>query len=82
MGLLDLQIIAFWFYFNFTQRPNLFDIAVVKCLNLQCPYNPWPNQVTAQFIMYRKNISAKSSVLRHIPEVEPLLSEEEELTVL
>uniref|UniRef100_A0A3B4FX56 Solute carrier family 66 member 1 like n=1 Tax=Pundamilia nyererei TaxID=303518 RepID=A0A3B4FX56_9CICH len=38
--------------------------------------------VTAQFIMYRKNISAKSSVLRHIPEVEPLLSEEEELTVL
>uniref|UniRef100_A0A3Q4GIA4 Lysosomal amino acid transporter 1 homolog n=1 Tax=Neolamprologus brichardi TaxID=32507 RepID=A0A3Q4GIA4_NEOBR len=38
--------------------------------------------VTAQFIMYRKNISAKSSALRHIPEVEPLLSEEEELTVL
>ncbi|XP_030600419.1 lysosomal amino acid transporter 1 homolog [Archocentrus centrarchus] len=38
--------------------------------------------VTAQFIMYRKNISAKSSALLHIPEVEPLLSEEEELTVL
>uniref|UniRef100_A0A3Q0S3Q1 Solute carrier family 66 member 1 n=1 Tax=Amphilophus citrinellus TaxID=61819 RepID=A0A3Q0S3Q1_AMPCI len=38
--------------------------------------------VTAQFIMYRKNISAKSSALLNIPEVEPLLSEEEELTVL
>ncbi|XP_026230699.1 lysosomal amino acid transporter 1 homolog [Anabas testudineus] len=36
--------------------------------------------VTAQFIMYRKNSSAKSSTL--LPEVEPLLCEEEELTVL
>lgn len=49
---------------------------------IKVSYEPWPEQVTAQFIMYRKNISAKSSALLNIPEVEPLLSEEEELTVL
>lgn len=38
--------------------------------------------VTAQFIMYRKNKSAKSSTLPSIPEVEPLLCEEEELSML
>ncbi|KAL7399990.1 hypothetical protein ABVT39_004958 [Epinephelus coioides] len=38
--------------------------------------------VTAQFVMYRKNNSAKSSKLLSIPEVEPLLCEEVELSVL
>ncbi|XP_029923776.1 lysosomal amino acid transporter 1 homolog [Myripristis murdjan] len=38
--------------------------------------------VTAQFIMYRKNNSAKSRPLVKVPEVEPLLCEEEELSVL
>lgn len=38
--------------------------------------------VTAQFIMYRKNNSAKSSTLLSIPEVEPLLCEEVELSML
>ncbi|KAF3692945.1 Lysosomal amino acid transporter 1 -like protein PQ-loop repeat-containing protein 2 [Channa argus] len=38
--------------------------------------------VTAQFILYRKNKSVKSSKLLSVPEVEPLLCEEEELTVL
>ncbi|XP_029965294.1 lysosomal amino acid transporter 1 homolog [Salarias fasciatus] len=37
--------------------------------------------VTAQFIIYRKKISAKSSTLLSVPEVEPLLCEEEELSV-
>ncbi|XP_035478511.1 lysosomal amino acid transporter 1 homolog [Scophthalmus maximus] len=38
--------------------------------------------VTAQFIMYRKKRSAKSKALLSVPEVEPLLCEEEELSVL
>ncbi|XP_040039157.1 lysosomal amino acid transporter 1 homolog [Gasterosteus aculeatus] len=38
--------------------------------------------VTAQFIMYRKNCSAKSSKLLGVPEVEPLLREEVELSML
>ncbi|XP_044210141.1 lysosomal amino acid transporter 1 homolog [Thunnus albacares] len=38
--------------------------------------------VTAQFIIYRKNNSAKSRALHTVPEVEPLLCEEEELSVL
>ncbi|XP_071352388.1 lysosomal amino acid transporter 1 homolog isoform X1 [Trachinotus anak] len=38
--------------------------------------------VTAQFVMYRKNSSAKSSRLLRVPEVEPLLCEEEELSLL
>ncbi|XP_037632363.1 lysosomal amino acid transporter 1 homolog [Sebastes umbrosus] len=38
--------------------------------------------VTAQFIMYRKNNSAKSSMLLSIPEVQPLLCEEVELSLL
>ncbi|XP_028276422.1 lysosomal amino acid transporter 1 homolog [Parambassis ranga] len=39
--------------------------------------------VTAQFIMYRKNISSKkNSPLLLVPEVEPLLCEEEELSML
>uniref|UniRef100_A0A8C2ZM48 Lysosomal amino acid transporter 1 homolog n=1 Tax=Cyclopterus lumpus TaxID=8103 RepID=A0A8C2ZM48_CYCLU len=38
--------------------------------------------VTAQFIMYRKNHSAKGSTLLSVPEVEPLLCEEVELSVL
>uniref|UniRef100_A0A3B4Z2G2 Solute carrier family 66 member 1 like n=1 Tax=Stegastes partitus TaxID=144197 RepID=A0A3B4Z2G2_9TELE len=38
--------------------------------------------VTAQFIIYKKNIPAKGSALLSIPEVEPLLCEEEELSVL
>ncbi|XP_058491012.1 lysosomal amino acid transporter 1 homolog [Solea solea] len=37
--------------------------------------------VTAQFIMYRKNKSAKSKALLSVPEVEPLLCEEEEFSV-
>lgn len=35
-------------------------------------------QVTAQFIMYRKNCPAKSRTPLRIHEVEPLLCEEEE----
>ncbi|XP_034557756.1 lysosomal amino acid transporter 1 homolog [Notolabrus celidotus] len=38
--------------------------------------------VTVQFVMYRKNNSAKSSKLQSMPEVEPLLCEEVELSVL
>ncbi|TNN72609.1 Lysosomal amino acid transporter 1 [Liparis tanakae] len=38
--------------------------------------------VTAQFIMYRKNHPAKGSALLSVPEVEPLLCEEVELSVL
>ncbi|XP_062241362.1 lysosomal amino acid transporter 1 homolog [Platichthys flesus] len=38
--------------------------------------------VTAQFIMYRKKHPAKSKTLLSVPEVEPLLCEEEELSVL
>ncbi|KAM7399519.1 hypothetical protein PAMP_018786 [Pampus punctatissimus] len=38
--------------------------------------------VTAQFIMYRKKNSVKSRALLSVPEVEPLLCEEEELSVL
>ncbi|CAJ1065738.1 lysosomal amino acid transporter 1 homolog [Xyrichtys novacula] len=38
--------------------------------------------VTVQFVMYRRNQSAKSSKLLSIPEVEPLLCEEVELAVL
>nr|XP_020455936.1 putative uncharacterized protein PQLC2L isoform X2 [Monopterus albus] len=38
--------------------------------------------VTAQFIMYRKNNFGKNSALLSVPEVEPLLREEEELSVL
>uniref|UniRef100_A0A3P8TYC4 Solute carrier family 66 member 1 n=1 Tax=Amphiprion percula TaxID=161767 RepID=A0A3P8TYC4_AMPPE len=39
--------------------------------------------VTAQFIIYKKNVPAKkSSALLSVPEVEPLLCEEEELSVL
>uniref|UniRef100_A0A665W250 Solute carrier family 66 member 1 n=1 Tax=Echeneis naucrates TaxID=173247 RepID=A0A665W250_ECHNA len=38
--------------------------------------------VTAQFIMYKKNNSAKSGTLISVPEVEPLLCEEEELSWL
>nr|XP_046244576.1 lysosomal amino acid transporter 1 homolog [Scatophagus argus] len=38
--------------------------------------------VTVQFIMYRKNYSAKGNTLLSVPEVEPLLCEEEELSVL
>ncbi|XP_020498536.1 lysosomal amino acid transporter 1 homolog [Labrus bergylta] len=38
--------------------------------------------VTLQFIMYRKNKSAKSSKPLSIPEVEPLLCEEVELSML
>ncbi|KAI3354408.1 hypothetical protein L3Q82_018927, partial [Scortum barcoo] len=38
--------------------------------------------VTAQFVIYRKNSSAKSSTLISIPEVEPLLCDEVELSVL
>ncbi|CAK6965199.1 lysosomal amino acid transporter 1 homolog [Scomber scombrus] len=38
--------------------------------------------VTAQFIIYKKNNSAKSRALHSVPEVEPLLCEEEELSVL
>ncbi|KAF3848088.1 hypothetical protein F7725_021116 [Dissostichus mawsoni] len=40
------------------------------------------NQVTAQFVMYRKNSSAKGSKLLSVPEVEPLLCEEVELSLL
>ncbi|XP_029571761.1 lysosomal amino acid transporter 1 homolog isoform X1 [Salmo trutta] len=36
--------------------------------------------VTAQFIIYRKNRSAKTSKKMNVPEVEPLLCEEEELS--
>ncbi|XP_064819600.1 lysosomal amino acid transporter 1 homolog [Oncorhynchus masou masou] len=36
--------------------------------------------VTAQFIIYRKNHSAKTSKKMNVPEVEPLLCEEEELS--
>ncbi|XP_070983380.1 lysosomal amino acid transporter 1 homolog [Oncorhynchus clarkii lewisi] len=36
--------------------------------------------VTAQFIIYRKNHSAKTSKKTNVPEVEPLLCEEEELS--
>lgn len=36
-------------------------------------------QVTAQFVMYRKNCSAKGRTLLHVPEVEPLLFVEEEV---
>lgn len=36
--------------------------------------------VTAQFVMYRKNRSTKTSKLLKVPEVEPLLCEEEELS--
>ncbi|KAM9358789.1 lysosomal amino acid transporter 1 homolog [Symphorus nematophorus] len=38
--------------------------------------------VTAQFILYRKNYSAKNSKLLSVPEVEPLLCEEVELSML
>ncbi|KAM4566863.1 lysosomal amino acid transporter 1 homolog isoform 2-T2 [Odontesthes bonariensis] len=38
--------------------------------------------VMVQFVMYRKNVSAKGSALLAVPEVEPLLCEEEELSVL
>lgn len=38
--------------------------------------------VTAQFIMYRKNPSVKGTVLSSVPEVEPLLCEEEEQSML
>ncbi|XP_056297817.1 lysosomal amino acid transporter 1 homolog [Pseudoliparis swirei] len=38
--------------------------------------------VTAQFIMYRKNHPAKGSALLRVPEAEPLLCEEVELSVL
>lgn len=38
--------------------------------------------VTAQFVMYRKNSSAKGSKLLRVPEVEPLLCEEVELSLL
>lgn len=38
--------------------------------------------VTLQFVMYRKNNSAKSTKLLSIPEVEPLLCDEVELSVL
>lgn len=39
-------------------------------------------QVTAQFIMYRKNYSAESRTPLSAPEVEPLLCEEVELSAL
>ncbi|XP_076591982.1 lysosomal amino acid transporter 1 homolog [Chaetodon auriga] len=38
--------------------------------------------VTSQFIMYRNNYPAKSSALLDVPEVEPLLCDEVELSVL
>ncbi|XP_070827355.1 lysosomal amino acid transporter 1 homolog [Chaetodon trifascialis] len=38
--------------------------------------------VTSQFIMYRNNYPAKSSALLNVPEVEPLLCDEVELSVL
>ncbi|KAK5868340.1 hypothetical protein PBY51_009366 [Eleginops maclovinus] len=38
--------------------------------------------VTAQFVVYRKNSSAKGSKLLSVPEVEPLLCEEVELSLL
>ncbi|XP_030008940.1 lysosomal amino acid transporter 1 homolog [Sphaeramia orbicularis] len=38
--------------------------------------------VTAQFIIYRKNNSAISSTLTSVPEVEPLLCEDEEQSML
>ncbi|KAM9801078.1 lysosomal amino acid transporter 1 homolog [Neosynchiropus ocellatus] len=37
--------------------------------------------ITLQFIIYRKN-STKTKTLSHVPEVEPLLCDEEELSVL